>query len=275
MVTADNAFFKTEGHSSCMKISIDIRRSLNENAARYYDEAKIQREKAENAVKAIAETERELAELEKKMAQDNIHGPRIKVKRARAWYEKFRWFFSSDGFLVIAGRDAAQNDLIYSRHLEDRDLFFHADIQGAPATIIKNGVTAPEQTKQEAAQFAASYSTAWKVGTSAVDVYAVKKEQLSKHAQGGFVGRGAFGISGEREWFRGTALGLFVGVGESGLLVSPEAAGSERFSKKVLLRPGGFFEKGELAKKLARQLEADVDELNQLLPNGKTKLTSD
>ena len=83
---------------------------------------------------------------------------------------------------MIGGRNAQQNDIAFSRYMEDDDLFFHADIQGASAVILKNGKSASEEELQEAAQFAASFSKAWINGNAAVDVYAVEKKQLSKHA---------------------------------------------------------------------------------------------
>ena len=36
-----------------------------------------------------------------------------KIERVRKpyWFEKFHWFVSSDGYLVLAGRDAQQNEV--------------------------------------------------------------------------------------------------------------------------------------------------------------------
>ncbi len=255
-----------------MKLELDVRRNLNENAADYYDQAKKLKEKVKGAEKALEETKRQLAELERKQAEAKPEKPKFRIKRAKEWFEKFRWFFSSDGFLVIAGKDATQNDMLFSKYCEDGDLFFHADIQGAPTTIVKNGLNAPEKTLEEAAQFAASYSTAWKIGSAMVDVYAVKKEQVSKKAMGGFVGKGAFAISGERKWFRGVKLSVLVGVNSSGLSCAPAKATSARFDKFVSLAPGGRKEKGEIAKELAKKFECEVDELLQVLPNGNSRI---
>ena len=52
-----------------MKIELDTRKSLNENAARYYEHSKKARAKAAGVRKAIADTERKLAELEQKIAK--------------------------------------------------------------------------------------------------------------------------------------------------------------------------------------------------------------
>jgi predicted ribosome quality control (RQC) complex YloA/Tae2 family protein len=37
--------------------------------------------------------------------------------RKRFWFEKFVWFVSSDGVVVVAGRDAQQNEMLVRRYL--------------------------------------------------------------------------------------------------------------------------------------------------------------
>ncbi len=261
-----------------MKIELDSRLSARENAARLYDEAKRLRAKAENARRAIEETKKKLAELEKKIEKEKKEkvkeaGARVRIKRDKEWYEKFHWFFTSDGFLVIAGRDAQQNDLIFSKYFEKDDLFFHADIQGAAATILKNGINAPSRSLEEAAQFSACFSRAWKNENTSVDVYAVGKEQVSKHAQGGYIAKGGFAISGERKWFRGTPLALIIGTTDSGIQCIPEKCDVARFSFHVHLAPSGK-EKGDVAKLLAKKFGADVNEILGALPSGKSNIAS-
>ncbi|MFH1285773.1 MAG: NFACT RNA binding domain-containing protein [Candidatus Micrarchaeota archaeon] len=254
-----------------MKLSLDLTKDINENAALCYERAKRAKEKAEGAKKALETTQKEVLALERE-EQKPKQEKKVRVKRELEWFEKFHWFESSDGFLVYAGRDAQQNDLIYSRYLQENDLFFHADIQGAPATVVRNGKEAPEKTLLEAAQFAASYSSAWKVGAASVDVYAVEKSQLSKHASGGFVGKGGFAIAGERKWFKNTQLALVIGEGEKGVLAIP-AREARTFKQAVKLIPGGKKEKGEIAKELAKRFALDANEILQILPSGNTRMS--
>ena len=257
-----------------MKIELNIRKSLHENAARYYERSKKMRAKAAGVRKAIADTERKLTEHEKKMEEskaESLAQPPLPLRREKKWFEKFHHFTTSDGFLVIAGRDAKQNELVVSRHLEASDLFMHAEIHGAPATIIKDGQNAPERSMLEAAQFSASYSSAWKNGLASVDVYAVKPDQVSKHSHGEYVPKGGFVIKGERRWFRHTGLGLRIGV-EEGIGIPTIEPESKSSAHKTLLYPGGTKEKGELAKELAKKLGCDVDELLQVLPSGRSKV---
>lgn len=255
-----------------MKLILDSRKSVQENAASHYQRSKELAKKADGAKKAIKETEALLADAsvakEKATASEALKKP--SMRRKKEWFEKFRWFHTSGNRLVVAGRDAKQNDLLVAKTMADDDLFFHADIQGAPATILQDGKKAAAEEKAETAQFAASHSSAWKVGVAAVDVYAVTKGQLSKHAQGGYVGAGGFAIAGEREWFRATALGLAVGEKEGEAiclpLVHPDS-GKMRFS----LTPGAE-EKGKAAKNIAGAMKISPDSLLLALPSGRFRV---
>ena len=254
-----------------MEIELDIRKSAKENAAGYYEQAKALRKKAEGARKAAEETRKELEkaerEIEKEKESEKTDKTKLRERRERQWFEKFKWFVSSDGFVCIAGRDAKQNETVVSHHLEENDLFFHADIHGAPATVLKNGKNAPERTLGEVAGFAASHSSAWKAGAATVDVYAVEKGQVSKHASGGYIGKGAFAISGGRKWFRNTPLGLSIFRNEDGSVTHAPARG-------INVVPGSE-EKGKLAKKLAHLLEADVNEVLLALPSGDSSIADE
>ena len=54
------------------------------------------------------------------------------------WFEKFNWSITSENYLVIAGRDGQQNELLVRRYLRSGDLYVHADIHGASSVVIKN-----------------------------------------------------------------------------------------------------------------------------------------
>jgi predicted ribosome quality control (RQC) complex YloA/Tae2 family protein len=54
------------------------------------------------------------------------------------WFEKFHWFVSSENYLVLAGRDAQQNEQLVKKHLDKGDVYVHADLQGAATCVVKN-----------------------------------------------------------------------------------------------------------------------------------------
>lgn len=251
-----------------MRIKLYINRSVHDNAAHYYELAKEAKKKAKGAEKAIEETKRQMKKVAKKKTQEK----KVRVKREKKWFEIFHWFYTSEGKLVIGGKNAQQNDIVYKKHMEDNDLFFHADIQGGSAVILKRGVDSTEEEIRETVQFAASFSNAWKNGNASVDVYSVKKEQLSKHSTGGYVPAGAFAISGKREWFRNSKLGLKIGRGEHGIEIIPERS-ARKLKGEIHLAPmKSGKEKGEISRFIAKKLSADVTEILELTPSGKSKI---
>jgi predicted ribosome quality control (RQC) complex YloA/Tae2 family protein len=248
-----------------MGTKIFYNKTVHENAAYYYDLSKEVKEKIIGLEKAIEETEKEIKEAKKGEKKQ------IRIKRTKEWYEKFHFSFTSGGRLMIGGRNAQQNDILVARHMTDNDLFFHADIQGASAVILLDGLNASESELAEVAQFAASFSKAWINGNASVDVYAVKRDQLSKHAHGGFIPTGAFAISGERRWFRATRLALRVGINEKRAVIIPDNSQVKLKDAFTLVPSRSGKDKGAIAKSFAKHFNLNPDDLLELLPNGKSK----
>ncbi len=242
-----------------MKISINLKKSIHENAAVYFDESKKWRKKAEGAKKAIEQ-------MQTKILRSQPAPLKMKEKRAKVgWYGEYRHCATKNGFIVVAGKDAKQNDQLVARHMKEGDLFFHADVIGAPATLLK-GTGRPPQKEDllQAAQFAASYSRAWKQNWHAVDVYAVPPAQVNKYSQGEFVGKGAFIITGERQWFRNTLLKLYLAKEGDQIAVIPEAH-SAKPADSILIAPGSVL-KEQAAKQLARKFHVREEALLTVLP---------
>jgi predicted ribosome quality control (RQC) complex YloA/Tae2 family protein len=254
-----------------MRVKVDFRKTASENAAHYYDEAKKIKKKMAGLGKAIENSEEALKRLEKEAEVKGKEGEvRIKTMRKKEWFEAFRWFVTSSGRLVVAGRDAKQNETLVSRYFEEGDLFFHADIQGAPATILKDGKNAGEEEMKEVAQFAGSYSSAWKVGAASVDVYAVEKEQVKKHAVGGYIPTGGFAIIGKRIWFRNAEVGLRLGMERGELTVIPNVT-KRKLEREIAIFPGGK-KKSEAAGEIAKRLGVSVDDVLGILPSGLVRV---
>jgi predicted ribosome quality control (RQC) complex YloA/Tae2 family protein len=254
-----------------MEIEIDFTKSAQENANDYYTKSKKLALKKEGAKKAIKELEERLSEVS---AKEKEAQPRILKAEKKEWYEKFHWFFTSSNMLAIGGGDAHQNEMLNSKHFEDNDLFFHADIFGAPVVILKNGASAPRETREEVAQFAGSYSSAWKEGLHNIDVYAMKRSQVSKSSSKGSLGTGSFLLSGERDWYRSVQLVLVMFVKDDKLhtvpLITFDKLGEEFKHVKVTQ---GNFKKSDAAKKIAAKLGyKDIDTIIRQLPAGSFRI---
>ncbi|MFH1294353.1 MAG: NFACT RNA binding domain-containing protein, partial [Candidatus Aenigmatarchaeota archaeon] len=248
-------------------VEIDFRKSVEQNASDYYDEMKKAKKKlagVKEAMKQFEEKKQVLKEEPAKERKQLLPTP----KRRKKWYEKFHWFLSSDGYLIIGGKDAKQNDLIYSKHMEPDDFVFHADIQGASLVVAKgqDGKKPSEIAIKEASEFSAAHSKAWSKGLTKVDVFCVGPGQVSKSPpSGASLPHGSFMISGQRLWFHDVELKLAIGViidEYKGVGTGRVLAGSVMSMRKhalafVTIRPG-FKKAPEIAGEIKTRLQMKV-----------------
>ncbi len=255
---------KRAGFSLAMKITLDLRSTVDENAQRYFEAAKKARKKAKGAEKALATWE---ARAEK--------GPaKAKVVRKREWFERFRWCYSSDGFLMIGGRDATTNEMVVKKHADKGDVVFHTDMAGSPFIIVKaGGKTVPTTTLEEAAVFCASYGRGWKQGMASLEVFHVSPEQVTKEAQAGeHLPKGAFMIRGKTTYHK-PALAVAVGLDTQGRVMAGPPGAVKKHCEKAVEVLQGNEKTSDVAKALKQALGADdLDELVAALPAGGAKL---
>jgi len=276
-----------------LMISINLRHSTQENAAKYYAVAKKSKRKLEGAEKALKTTQLKIVQLKQQfIKQDEKTQRRLSKQRRREWYEKFRWFHSSEGFLVIGGRDATTNEILIKKHMESHDIVFHANVHGAPFALIKTEGRKPtEQTIREAAQLAASYSRAWREMLGAVDVYWVSPEQVSKSPPSGqYIRKGSFVIQGSKNYIRQVPLQVVVGIKaekECPIVIGgPPEATMKQTNIVVKIIPGN-----QTSSKLAKQIknllakqsppniqrkihEIPLEEIQRFIPSGKGTIKS-
>ncbi len=266
-------------------INIDAKVEIPENAEVYYEKAKKAKRKITGVNIAIEKTKKEIekAKNKKEIEMERVTLPQKRVKKELKWFEKLRWFLSSDGFLVIGGRDANSNEIVVKKYMENNDIYFHSDIHGAPSVIIKSQAKEiPETTINEAASFAASFSSAWTKGFGSQDVYWVNPDQVSKTPQSGeFVKKGAFIIRGARNYIRAATLLIAVGVvdyeGER-LMAGPLDAVKKYTDNYVIIKPG-YTKKEALSREIRRKLDQEhivtMDDLVRVLPSGKADIVDE
>jgi predicted ribosome quality control (RQC) complex YloA/Tae2 family protein len=202
------------------RLAIDVDLSLSPwaNASQYYDQKRAAADKKERT--ALASTAA-LKSAQKKIEADLKKGLSkekdiLRPVRTSFWFEKFYFFLSSDGHLVLAGKDAQQNDMIYSRYFKKGDVFVHADINGASPVIIKNkpetpGAPIPPSTLSQAGILAVATSSAWD-SKAIMAAYWVNFEQVTKvNPNGDYLGPGDFHVTGEKSFLPPAQ--LLVGVG--------------------------------------------------------------
>lgn len=189
------------------RLEIDIHLGLSPfaNAREYYDQKKIasfkEQKTVEQSVGALKSAERKIAEDLKKGLKSEK--PTMQLVRHQMWFEKFFWFISSDGYLVVGGRDASQNEMLYKKHLRKGDVYVHADMNGAASVVIKNNPQTPDapippSTLAQAGSLTVCSSNAWdsKAGMGA---WWVNAEQVSKSAPTGeYLPAGSFMVRGNK-----------------------------------------------------------------------------
>ncbi len=258
---------------------IDPKITIPENAENYYEKAKKAKRKTKGALIAIENTKKQLEDIKAKkdVAMERVSVPKKRVKKNLKWYEKMRWFLSSDGILVIGGRDANSNENVVKKYLEPNDIYLHADIHGASSTAIKlNGSELNDNLLKESGEFAASFSSAWSLGFTSQDVFWVHPDQVSKTPESGeFLAKGSFVIRGHRNYIRGARVKLAIGIVDyegKRIMIGPIDALEAHCENFVVIKPG-YTKKEALAKKIIHKINEDdlltLDDIIRVLPSGK------
>jgi len=283
------------------EVYLDLRKSLGENTNIIYSKGKKAEKKIKGTISAIKKTDDKISKL--KLERESLErGIDFLVKKPRKkWYEKFRWFNSSDGFLIIGGRDAATNEIIFKKYLDPYDLAFHTNFPGSPLVVIKNPENneIPLTTIEETAEFVASFSRAWKENWGVVDIFYVQPAQITRSPPSGeYLQKGSFIISGKKNFIKNVKTELTIGfvfvelkMGTNNqnqgyfpkILCGPGRAINKQAIKAITIIPtkSKNLTKGKLAKEIKsifiREIDKELkkwvdlltlDELLLFLPNG-------
>ncbi|MBR9691502.1 DUF814 domain-containing protein [Candidatus Woesearchaeota archaeon] len=253
------------------RIKLEVEKSLEKNAEFYFEKSKKAKKKLEGAREALSHSLKKLEQAKKQRLEEEEKAK--KVERKRAWYEKFRWFHSSEGFLCIGGRDATSNEIIIKKHMDKDDIVFHTDMAGSPFFVIKTKDKKPsEATIAEAAQATASYSRGWKTGLASADVFFVSPEQVTKEAKSGeFVPKGAFMIYGKKNILT-AELKLAIGLKDDVTIGGPVDSIKSQTDNFVIIIQGNK-KASDTAKKIKKQLKGgSMDDIIRMLPAGGCKI---
>jgi len=262
----------TEGKS--YEVDLDFRVNVAENANKKYDESKKLKDKLAGTLESIEKTKNMIASVEKQSFREEKK--KEKEYGKKFWFEDFRWFISSDGNVVVGGRDAGSNDKVVKKYLKEGDRYAHADIHGASSCVIKSRnvndevVQISDKTLEEACLFASVYSRAWKQFAEA-QAYWVNPEQVSKTPESGdFLPRGTFIIRGKRNYCR-CRLEMAVGVvtinGTRKIMGGPIEAVKKMSDKYIVLVPGDM-KKSVITNKLSKVFDVSTDMIDKVLPPG-------
>lgn len=251
---------------------LDVNGTVESNARRYYEKSKKLRGKLEGVLPALEETRAAVKKRkDDQRAEEGARAPEMKPTK-RFWFERYRWFISSEGAIVLGGKDAKTNDMLVKKHLAAGDRYAHADIHGAPSVVVKMTEGATERTLEEACEFAVATSKAWSAKIGSAAGYWVLPEQVSKTPQSGeYLARGAFVIRGKRNYAQKVEIMLGIGEmtheSEKKIMCGPVSAVRTLCSRYLVIKPGTI-DKNLFAKRLAEEFEVPIEEIQAILPPG-------
>jgi predicted ribosome quality control (RQC) complex YloA/Tae2 family protein len=304
------AYLPDEDGEPGASITLEVSNTVHQNAQRYFEEARSQKNKAKGAETALASTEKSRERAEKQAAKDAAAGRlRAKKRSKRFWFERHRWAILSGGHLLIGGRDAKGNDVVVRKHLTSNDLYFHADLHGAPSCSLKlkdglvpnqnpseaipEGVASlqivqnlgdemedarqlPDSVHSEAAQVAVCWSRAWGSGGAAAIAFHARPSQVSKTTESGeSLARGSFVVRGQRNWHRDLPLEMAIGMAVVNGVPIPVSGTpstiSEYCQRWAKIIPGRE-KKESVANRIAKATGLAQDDLLSCLPPGNCSL---
>ncbi|MSV26618.1 MAG: hypothetical protein CK527_05195 [Nitrosarchaeum sp.] len=267
------------------KIKINSQSPLQSIASILFNEAK----RKSGAIKSIEQikinTQKKLVKLQNKaeIEKDIVSVTEIRKKN---WYERYRWFFTSDGVLAIGGRDAPSNSAVVRKHLGKNDKIFHGDIFGSPFFILKDVENPSTISLNEIAHATVCFSRAWREGMYGVSAFWVNPDQVKKSAPTGqFLPKGSFSIEGQRNFVKIATLKLAIGIIPQGddyvvtcgppdpikknsicyAIIEPHGSDMVDIAKKIRLE---FLKLEEIITK-----KINIDDFVRALPAGQSQIT--
>ncbi|MCL5874410.1 MAG: NFACT family protein [Candidatus Thermoplasmatota archaeon] len=240
---------------SFVEDGMDIELKMNETAG-------------ENANDYFGMSKRIKEKLSRVKLEPVVEEKRTELKKVKRVFTNYRWFITSDGNLTIAGKDAETNDSVVKKYLGEKDLYFHADIHGAPSVVMKVSNPSTERGIEEAASFAWCMSKAWNSKFGNGSVFYVTRSQVSKTPESGeYLARGAWIIRGKKNYIIHLNLELAVGFqryeNRDYVVTAPISSIAGR---KVIIIPGE--EKEEVVKEISEFLGVEKESVYPALPPG-------
>jgi predicted ribosome quality control (RQC) complex YloA/Tae2 family protein len=268
------------------KIKIDPQSSIQAIASTLFNESKRQIRATDtiNLEKKKTEKSLELCRKQASIAQDSIV---YAVQRKKEWFERYRWFITSDGRLAIGGRDTSSNSAVIRKHLNKNDMVFHAEIVGSPFFLLRESTENDLASVKEVSQATVCFSRAWRAGVYGLNAYWIKPDQVKTAAPSGqFIAKGSFVIEGSRNFVQVSTLQLAIGLYEKNenhllmcgtpsaikknciyyIIIEPSGIDMTELARKVKLELMKFKEKEEIVKAIS------IDDFIRVLPAGESHI---
>jgi len=264
------------------KIKIDLNSSLPTTASALFNESKKQKAAIGSIEKLLEKTEKDLQKVVKK--GEGAKQVNVTQVRKKNWFERYRWFYTTDGVLAVGGRDSSSNSAIIRKHLEKNDKVFHAEISGSPFFLLKDNVSPTPASLTELAHATVCFSKVWKEAIYGSSAYWVNPDQVKKGAPSGqSMAKGSFMIEGQRNFVKISTLKMCVGIikyEESYLLTCGPPSMKDTAVCYAMIEPTGQ-DMADVAKRIRYEFLSSneeiakpfsIDDFVRVLPAGACKI---
>ncbi len=245
--------------------------------------SEIVKEKGITYLKVVRKTENELEKVVKK--GESAKQVSVTQVRKKNWFERYRWFYTTDGVLAIGGRDSSSNSAIIRKHLQKNDKVFHAEMSGSPFFLLKGDDAATPASLTEVAHATVCFSKVWKEAFYGSSAYWVNPDQVKKGAPSGqSMAKGSFMIEGQRNFVKISSLKMCVAIikhEESYLLTCGPPSLKDTAVCYAMIEPTGQ-DMPDVAKRIRYEFLSSneeiakpfsIDDFVRVLPAGTCKIT--
>ncbi|MFM8659099.1 MAG: ribosome rescue protein RqcH [Candidatus Nitrosotenuis sp.] len=268
------------------KIQIKIESSFPAIASTLYNEAKRQSSATGSIEALMRKNQKEIDKL-KSQSQETRKAVFFTEFKKKEWFERYRWFYTSDDLLAIGGRDSSSNSAIIRKQLAKNDKVFHAEVFGSPFFVLKDTPDSlPFDSLNEVAQATVCFSRAWREAMYGMSAYWINPDQVKKAAPSGqFLSRGSFVLEGHKNFIKTTNLKLAVGIQYHDeryiITCGPPDPIKKNCICYAVIEPG-LDEMTDCAKRMRTEFiklrediakQFDIDEYVRVLPAGQSHIT--
>lgn len=171
------------------------------------------------------------------------------------WYQKYHWWYTKNGFLVVGGKNVDDNEKLVKTYLKDTDYYFHTDEAGSGSFILITENKEPSDIDfDETAEGVLAFSTQWKSSYTSGEVYYVLGNQVSKTPNTGeYVTKGSFIVRGKRNYIKVTGCTLGYGLYKNQLMLAPYRIINRLEGGKVKIKPSNKRTKGKVMSNLIKR----------------------
>lgn len=183
---------------SKVRIKIDPKKSAHQNAADYYELYKKQTSRLEDLEFDISQAKKSIENLDKEYENLKSEKNPVKLEQILRKAQKPKQQekkahpgldFEIDGWYILVGRDAAENDELLRHYVKGQDMWFHVRDYSGGYVFVKNrpGKTIPLEIMLYAGNLAVYYSKARKNGSADLYYTQVKHLRRAKNGPKGLV----------------------------------------------------------------------------------------